>query len=339
MDYQCGDLESCGFQRIDPDRRQGAILETDFTIALATRTYQPGVSTFISYVPCKTSDGELLIEHSLNDGSGCWHQLSAGVDRHHARQDALQVGIEALDGDLDQWEVRGQFAFADPDNQSHRWHAQRSRLRLSSLRYEIGQISRESRDFKELQGPLSQLRQRVGEAYSLLAEMTNSSLADKSDIEVTQRENLNLLLSVIAALVLAPGIVISFDSATRLTSNPLSLLLSCCASSLLAAALIISFSGFRLRLNGWIRLLPLVAVSSVAVAAVVLLAFFIHTTQRMEGLALLAATLLCIAALVTPWGRRKEVEAAPPRWNATWERIRNDGSENWNRLNAEGSRP
>jgi hypothetical protein len=263
--------------------------------------------------------------------------LSNHVDLFSARQQALGIAIEALDSDLDLWEVRGQFAFADPDIKSHRWHAQRSRLRLSSLRFEVWLISRESSEFKDLASTSLRLRRRVTDAYRLLAEMTNSSLADKGDIEVTQRENLNLLLSVIAALVLAPGVVIGFDSAVRVTKNPLSLLLVCAASSLVAAALIIGFSGVRLRLDNRISRYSYVASISALVTGVILLAFLIKSSQRIEGLTLLTSSLLCAAVLIIPWGRRHESEAAPARWRATWDGIRNDSYEFWSQFNEEGS--
>jgi hypothetical protein len=335
VNQQCCDLEASGFQCLGLTPEPGDLTLAGFTIAVSTRTYEPGVSTFISYIACVKSGDEVVLHHPHSDGSRCWHQLAEGIDRDFARQVAFGIGIAALDDDLDRWEVRGQFAFADPDNTSHRRHAQLSRLRLSSLRYEIGEISRQCEGFDALQPAAQRLRQRVSDAYGLLAEMTNSSLADKSDIEMTQRENLNLLLSIIAALVLAPGVVISFDSVTHLTSNPLSLLLSCSAASLLTATLIAAVSGIRLRLSNRVSVIGLFVVASALFVGVVLLVFVIKTTHRIEGLVLLGAGALFVTALIIPWGRRREAEAAPTRWRATWDGIRNDTDEHWTRLNTE----
>jgi hypothetical protein len=337
MSKHCDELEKCGFHKRDEYPLIAGLESAGCSVALANIEFAPGVSTYISYLPCMRSQDHVFISHAQDGQSECWHRMSDDVDLFRARQQALGIAIEALDSDLDLWEVRGQFAFADPDIKTHRWHAQRSRLRLSSLRFEVGRISRESREFKDLASTSQRLRSRVTEAYRLLAEMTNSSLADKADIEVTQRENLNLLLSVIAALVLAPGVVIGFDSAVRVTKNPFSLLLVCAASSLIAAALIIGFSGVRLRLGNRISRYSYLASISALVTGVILLAFLIKSSQRIEGLALLMSSLLCAAVLIIPWGRRHESEAAPTRWSATWDGIRNDRPESWSRLNEEGS--
>lgn len=333
MESPCQDLVSFGFRKSVDVPSLAKSRSLGETLAVACVTFQPGVSTYVSYLPCFEFEHRVVVRHV--DDDDCWHELLDGGELGQVRQTALKIAMEALDSDLDLWEVRGQFAFADPDNKTHRLHAQLSRLRLSSLRYEVGQISRASSEFSSLKELSAQLRERVAGAYGLLAEMTTSSLVDKSDAEASQRENLNQLLSVITALVLAPGVVISFDAAVSLTKNPLSLLLACATSSFIAGAIIIGFSGLRVRLTrprakvtyGLITLAQIVGIAVCATRSAL--------PQRYELLAIFASLFICCVVVALPWGRRPLSEVAPERWRETWQRIRNDRPEYWEALDSE----
>ncbi len=330
MTHHCDDLTRLGFSLAEPPA--AGLSDTGVRLALATRTYEPGVATFVTYLPVYDATARRYVEHPTSTAPGCWHGADASLDLTAVRESALRHAIRALDADIDQWEVRGQFAFADPDLTSHRWHAQKSRLRLSALRYEVGRVDRECEEFPRLEPDVRALRQRISDAYSLLAEMTASSLADKSDIEESQRSRLNLLLSIIASLILAPGVVISFASATTAHSDPVTLLLACASASLVTAAIIVAFSGLRLdrRRRG-------AAVSVVAGAAALLVALLVATAvPSPHGDAIVVTVVLAIGFLLTlvaPWGRRTGAASAPDRWRSTWDSIRNDRERSWRELN------
>ena len=330
MAHHCDDLTRIGFAPAASPAE--GLSDTGVRLALATRTYEPGVATFVTYLPVFDGTARHYVEHPTSSGSGCWHDADASLALTEVRESALRHAIRALDADIDQWEVRGQFAFADPDLTSHRWHAQKSRLRLSALRYEVGRVDRECEEFPRLEPDVRALRQRISDAYSLLAEMTASSLADKSDIEESQRSRLNLLLSVIASLILAPGVVISFASATTARSDPVTLLLACASASLATAAIIIAFSGLRLDVRRGRTVGGVLAVATALLVALVLAI----TVPSPHGDVIVVAVLFavgCLLTLVAPWGRRPSAASAPDRWRSTWDRIRNDRERSWHELN------
>ncbi len=330
MSSQCQELERLGFDEFHgrPDVGHAVIA---CTIPVASRTFQPGVATAVSYWPCVVADAANFVQHEP-EGRECWHRLADSADLADVRIVAARRAMESLDADLDLWEVRGQFAFADPDTTSHRWHAQRSRLRLSSLRYEIGRISREFSDVEELNEIAKELRARVSNAYGLLAEMATSSLADKGDIEASARENLNLLLSIVTTIVLAPGVVISFTSALHATTNAMTLLLSCASASLVSASLIVGFSGVRIRLTSAETRWAYAVVMAVLAVAGVAVATWPRIGYRGELTTVLGATVMIGVVAGVPWGAKRGAEPAPDHWRAIWDSIRNDRVEYWTRF-------
>jgi len=305
-------------------------------VAVPHRTFAPGVSSWITYEPVVVNTEGVSTSHGEGEQI-CWHQMRAGTDFNAARCRAFELAIAALDDDIDAWEVRGQFAFADPNMRTHRWHAQKSRLRLSKLRYEIGVVSQKAEEFPSLGVSVAALRQRISDAYELLAEMTASSLADKSDLEEAQRGRLNLLLSIIAALILSPGLVISFVACTESVRKPsvVSLLLACLISSMVTGDLILALAGVRVALRNTAQRFGFASLVALGVLACVVRGLFVSGAARIEC-ELIALLLLATGiVLVMPLGRKQEFETAPPQWTATWNAIRNDNEHSWRMLDGQ----
>jgi hypothetical protein len=80
MSKHCDELEKCGFYKLDEYPPIAGLESAGCSVALANIKFEPGVSTYISYLACMRSQDDFFLDHAQDGQSACWHRdLSHGL--------------------------------------------------------------------------------------------------------------------------------------------------------------------------------------------------------------------------------------------------------------------